>query len=95
MENAKSEYGTFKIYESWVNSISYCIKKTYQSNGRKRPPKSLILLTKRVFPSGSEFSVRISASQASTITEATKYKGIVLCEQLLSEQLLIFCQDQN
>lgn len=95
MGNDKSTYGTIKIYESWINTASYCIKKTYQSNGQARPPKTLLLLTKRVFPAGSEFSIRISASQASTIAGLTKFRGIELCEQLLSEQLSVFCQSQN
>lgn len=90
MENKRSEYGTIKIYESWVENVSYCIKKTYQSNGKGRCPKSLILLSKRVFPRGSEFSIRINASQAESITGLTKFRGIALCEQLLSEQLTAF-----
>lgn len=92
MENKRSEYGTIKIYESWIRTASYCIKKTYQSNGQGRPPKSLILLSKRVFPSGSEFSIRISPDQADSIINLTKFKGITLCEQLISEQLTVFCQ---
>jgi len=95
MQNNKSEYGTIKIYESWIKTASYCIKKTYQSNGQGRIPKSLILLSKRVFPGGSEFSIRISASQAASITGLTKYRGIELCEQLISEQLAVFYRNSS
>ena len=92
MRANKSEYGTIKIYESWINRNSYCIKKTYQSNGKGRCPKTLILLSKRVFPSGSEFSIRINATQAAEIIELTKFRGMTVCDRLISEQLTEFLQ---
>lgn len=82
----------YKIYEAKIDGCVYIIKKMLKSAGQGRK-KSTLVLSKRVSPYDSEFNTRISKAQAVSIIESTKFRGITLCEQLISEQLTVFCQN--
>jgi hypothetical protein len=94
MEDNVSNDNPYKIYEAKGEGCVYRIKKMLKSAGQGRK-KSTLVLSKRAFPSNSEFNIRISTTQAASIIELTRFRGIILCEKFISEQLAVFRQSQN